>query len=78
MLKGCIDRNGSLGTIKVRPFSVSIKSLDSDYEYKKAIKTTQWGKMVGQMQRKCIEQPEKPAQLVDKVCNLFHKCIIRA
>ena len=30
------------------------------------------------MQRKCIELPEAPTQLVDKVCNIFNKCINKA
>ena len=30
------------------------------------------------MQRKCIEQPENPKQLIDKICCLFQKSITKA
>ena len=66
-----------MGTIQVRPFAISIKCLDSDYEFKRHFKPSQWGKLVGMMQRQCIEQPENPRQLVDKVCALFQKSIAR-
>ena len=49
LLKGCIDRNGALGTIKVRPFSLSIKSLDSDFEFSRTFKPNQWSKLAGIM-----------------------------
>ena len=73
LLKGCIDRNGALGTIKVRPFSLSIKSLDSDFEFSRNFKPNQWSKLAGIMQRQSIERPENPKQLIDKICSMFVK-----
>ena len=32
-LSGCIERNGDLGKLELQPFSVTIKGLDSDFDF---------------------------------------------
>lgn len=34
VLKGCIERDGTNGKIELRPFAVSIKALDSNFEFR--------------------------------------------
>lgn len=77
-LHGCFNQNNAFGTIDVKPFVVSVKGLDADYEYRYEYKTAQWLKLVGFMQYKCMKQPDNPKQLVDKICKNFMKSLKRA
>jgi hypothetical protein len=56
-LKGCIERDGELGKIEVTPFSVSIKGLDSDYDFSHTFKTAEWKDILGFLQHKAIQNP---------------------
>lgn len=62
----------------MKPFAVSVKGLDTDYEYRWEYRTPNWEKLVGFMQNKCMKQPDNPKQLVDKICKIFLTCIKRA
>lgn len=33
LMKGCVERNGALGNIQLNPFVLSIKGLDTDFDY---------------------------------------------
>jgi hypothetical protein len=46
-LSGCIQRNGNLGKIELQPFSISIKGLDTDFDYQMVYSTEQWGQLIG-------------------------------
>jgi hypothetical protein len=46
-LSGCIQRNGNLGKIELQPFSISIKGLDTDFDYQMVYSTEQWGALIG-------------------------------
>lgn len=41
-LSGCIERNGNLGKLELQPFKVTIKGLDSDYDFQHSFKTSDW------------------------------------
>jgi len=77
-LRGCFSQNGQLGQISVRPFSVVIKGLDTDYEYRHNFVKSQWSKLVGFMQLKSMKRPDDPKQLLDKICKHFERAIHRA
>lgn len=49
-----------LGNIEIKPMQLSIKSLDTGYEFKEAVKLEQWAKVIGYMQSKGIEDHENP------------------
>ena len=34
VLKGAIERDGNHGKIELRPFAVSVKALDSDFDFR--------------------------------------------
>lgn len=72
-LSGCMSRNGHLGKIEVSPFQVTIKGLDSDFDFCKSFGTAEWGKLVGFLQAKTIANPAGPTQLVERVTGLFRK-----
>lgn len=77
-LRGCFNQNGQFGTIEVKPFAVSVKGLDSDYDYRHEYKIQQWRALVGFMQYKCMKQPDNAKQFVDKLCKGFLKSLKRA
>ena len=62
----------------MKPFAVSVKGLDSDYEYRCEYKISQWKHLVGFMQYKCMKRPNDAKQLVDKLCKNFLKSLKRA
>ena len=39
-LKGCIERDGHMGKVEVTPFEITIKGLDSDYDFSHTFKTS--------------------------------------
>ena len=57
---------------------MSVKGLDSDYEYRYEYKIPQWKNLVGFMQYKCMKRPDDAKQLVDKLCKNFLKSLKRA
>lgn len=66
-LYGCFDRDNTLGQIKLSSFSIGIKSLVSDYSYKKNMKLDQWMDICGYMKKKVSEDTVNPSQLVAKI-----------
>ncbi len=34
ILSGCVEKNGKLGKIEVTPFEITVKGLDSEFEFK--------------------------------------------
>ena len=62
----------------MKPFSVVIKGLDTDYEYRHTFIKANWSKLIGFMQLKAMKQPEDPKQLVDKLSKHFTRAIERA
>ena len=62
----------------MRPFSVVIKGLDTDYEYRLPFRFSQWKRIVGFMQLKSIKKPDEPKQLVDKISEHFLRSLSRA
>ena len=77
-LHGCFNQNDAFGTIDVKPFALSIKGLDCEYEFRHEYKNTQWQKLVGFMQYKCMKKPDNAKQLVDKICKNFMKSLKKA
>lgn len=71
VLKGAIERDGTHGKIELRPFAISVKALDSDFEFRQAYIINQWEEIIAYLQRKSAENPSDPKQLVDKVCEQF-------
>ena len=57
----------------MHPFAISIKGLDSDFDYQMTYSTEQWGRLIGFFQSKAISHPRQPTQLVDRVCVHFRK-----
>jgi hypothetical protein len=62
-----------LGKIELQGFGISIKGLDSDFDYQMTYSTEQWGQLIGFFQNKSINHPHQPTQLVDRVCVNFRK-----
>lgn len=77
-LAGCFLQNNSIGQISVKPFSVVIKGLDTDYEYRHTFIKANWSKLIGFMQLKSMKQPDDPKQLVDKLSKHFERAVLRA
>lgn len=77
-LKGCFIQNGQMGQIRVKPISVLIKGLDTDYEFKHTFRLTNWHKVVAFMQHASLKKPDSPAQLVDRICAQFLRSLQRA
>ena len=42
-----MDRNGVLGRIEVTPFKISIKGLDTEFDYEYKYKKSEWSKLIG-------------------------------
>ena len=59
-LSGCIERNGDLGKLELQPFSVTIKGLDSDFDFQHSFKKSDWQTLIGFMQYKSIVSPNNP------------------
>ena len=59
-LSGCIERNGNLGKLELQPFKVTIKGLDSEYDFQHAFKTSDWQHLIGFLQQKSIISPNNP------------------
>lgn len=59
MLRGCLEK-GRFGHIMIKPFSLSIKALDSPYDFKQDFKLTQWQKLIGFMQKQAAIDPYSP------------------
>ena len=57
---------------------MSVKGLDSEYEYRYEYKTSHWKTLIGFMQYKCMKRPDDAKQLVDKLCKNFKKSLKRA
>lgn len=74
-LQGCIERNGAYGSICIKPFRLSIKSLDSEFEFQKNFKLYYWQKIIGFMQHRSALDPEKPKQFVEYICQAFQKAL---
>ena len=58
--RGCFIHNGNIGRIHIKPFSLSIKSLDTDLDLKLPAKISEWGNILGLIQHMVIKNPEKP------------------
>lgn len=80
LLRGCFSQNNALGSIQVPTFELKIKSLDTDYEYsfKFGVARGHWGRLIGYMQSKALQNPYDPKQLVDKICKHFLKSLDKA
>lgn len=59
----------------MKPFSVVIKGLDTDYEYRHNFLKSQWSRLIGFMQLKSMKRPDDPKLLVDKLCKHFVKAV---
>lgn len=70
-LNGCLDRAGGFGYIMIKPFCLTIKGLDNNYDFRKDFKLNQWHRLLGYMQHRTIQNPESPKQFVDHVNKVF-------
>lgn len=59
-LNGCFDKDNVLGQIKLSSFSIGIKSLVSDFSYKKNMNLDQWMDICGYMKKQISEDTQNP------------------
>jgi len=76
-LKGCFEKDGVLGQIRLSTFNISIKSLVTDFAYSKNLKISQWAEICGYMKRQIIKSTNNPKQLVDAITRVFEKKALR-
>lgn len=74
-LSGCIEKNGSLGKIELQSFRVTIKGLDTDFDYQYQFKKSDWQHIIGLLQNKALASPSNPLQIVDRISSLFKRYI---
>ena len=55
----------------IKPFCLTIKGLDNNYDFRKDFKLNQWHRLLGYMQHRTIQNPESPKQFVDHVNKVF-------
>ena len=76
-LKGCFIKDNTVGQISLSSFSISIKSLVSDFGFVKNLKLSQWTDMAGFMKKQIDVNHEQPKQLIDIITTLFNKKALR-
>jgi hypothetical protein len=50
-LRGCFEKDNTIGQISLNSFNISIKSLVTDFSYNKNIKLEQWEEICGFMKK---------------------------
>jgi len=50
-LRGCFDKDNNLGQIRLSSFSINIKSIVTDFQYKYVMKLDQWMDICGYMKK---------------------------
>ena len=53
-LSGCIEKNGHLGKIDISPFEITIKGLDTEFDFQHSFKRSDWDNLIGFLQHKAI------------------------
>ena len=76
-LKGCFEKDNTIGQISLNSFNVSIKSLVTDFSYSKNIKLDQWEDLCGFMKKQIQQNQNQPGQLVDLIVKIFQKKALR-
>jgi len=69
-VQGCLERGG-FGHIAIRPFTLSIKGLDNEYDFNEAFKLGDWPKLLGFMQHMAAFEPHSPKNLIDMISDCF-------
>lgn len=58
--KGCFDRDGISGSLKLKSFKLKIKGLSEVYEYKEEIPCSKWKLLIKFMKRAIQANVENP------------------
>ena len=58
-LRACFEKDGFIGQIQVKSFKINIKSLVSNFIYKKILSINNWINICGYMKKLCLSDSEE-------------------